>query len=386
MNAPVAKFQPAPVGASSPLSRVDRVTSELRRGGAVVVESGQARRWLIAAEAIDESTLATFHGLCGVEPTLVVTGQRANRLGFELEPHNTTYKLLPNGSLTADQVRLVADPTAHMSGNRGEFNAMRGWKAVDSDAADGVSIVLLKHAGLLPTAVVAPVTGPVPADVLQIGEADIREGIQDQARSLRVVSQARVPLEDAEQVRIVAFRPSDGGIEHLAIIVGEPDLNQPVLIRLHSECFTGDLLGSMRCDCGHQLRGAIALMAGAGSGILLYLAQEGRGIGLINKLRAYQLQDSGLDTVDANLDLGFEEDERDYLPAVQMLKQLNVRQVRVLTNNPRKVDALSRLGVNVVERVAHVFPANRHNRGYLMTKGTRGGHLFNVSDFENNQD
>jgi len=384
MNAPVSEFQPSSVAASSSLAKVDRITNELRRGGSVVIQSGNVRRWLTAAETIDESSLSTFTNLCGSKPTLVVTGQRANRLGFTVEPHNTTYKLTPTQAINAEAIREVADPTVRPIEGATKLPPHQIWSTSESDAVDGSAIVLLKHAGLLPTAVVAPVIGPIPNDVLHIEDADVREGIQQQARSLRIVSQTLVPLEDAEKARVVAFRPSDGGIEHLAIIIGEPDLTQPVLIRLHSECFTGDLLGSLRCDCGPQLRGAIALMAGTGSGILLYLAQEGRGIGLVNKLRAYQLQDSGLDTVDANLDLGFEEDERDYLPAVQMLKQLNVRQVRVLTNNPRKVDALTRLGVNIVERVAHVFPANRHNRGYLFTKGTRGGHLFNPNDFENN--
>ena len=196
------------------------------------------------------------------------------------------------------------------------------------------------------------------------------------ADTLQLVSQARVPLENAENARVVAFRPRDGGIEHLAIVVGEPDLSQPVLVRLHSECFTGDLVGSLRCDCGNQLRGAITSMNAAGSGVLLYLAQEGRGIGLVNKLRAYQLQDAGFDTVDANLQLGYDSDERNYLPAAQMLRLLGVSKVRLLTNNPIKVDALTRHGIEVVERVPHIFEGNKHNHGYLQTKANRSGHIF----------
>jgi GTP cyclohydrolase II len=149
-----------------------------------------------------------------------------------------------------------------------------------------------------------------------------------------------------------------------------------VLTRLHSECFTGDLLGSLRCDCGDQLRGAIAEIARAGSGVLLYLAQEGRGIGLVNKLRAYQLQDAGFDTVDANEQLGFDADERVYLPAAEMLRQLGISRVRLLTNNPEKVAALTRCGIAVVERVPHIFPANDHNERYLRTKASRSGHLL----------
>jgi GTP cyclohydrolase II len=184
-----------------------------------------------------------------------------------------------------------------------------------------------------------------------------------------------VPLAKAEDARLVAFRPGDGGTEHLAILIGKPDPAN-ALVRLHSECFTGDLLASLRCDCGDQLRGAIAAIAASGGGVLLYLAQEGRGIGLINKLRAYQLQDAGFDTIDANEQLGFDADERVYLPAAEMLRQLGFTTVRLLTNNPDKVAALQRYGIAVAERVPHAFPSNAHNERYLNTKATRGGHFL----------
>ena len=149
-----------------------------------------------------------------------------------------------------------------------------------------------------------------------------------------------------------------------------------MLARLHSECFTGDLLGSLRCDCGDQLRGAIAQINEAGGGVLLYLAQEGRGIGLVNKLRAYELQDSGFDTLDANLQLGFDDDERVYLPAAEMLRLLGISRIRLMTNNPAKVEGLARHAITVTERVPHIFPSNGHNALYLRTKATRSGHLF----------
>jgi GTP cyclohydrolase II len=188
------------------------------------------------------------------------------------------------------------------------------------------------------------------------------------------VSRARVPLAGAEDARVLAYRPSDGGIEHLAIVIGEP--KEPVLIRLHSECFTGDLLGSLRCDCGDQLRGAIQQISREGAGVLIYLAQEGRGIGLVNKLRAYQLQDDGADTVEANEQLGFDADERVYMPAAEILKDLGFRRVRLMTNNPEKVTALAHFGIDVVERVPHAFAANPHNERYLETKAKKSGHLF----------
>jgi GTP cyclohydrolase II len=170
-----------------------------------------------------------------------------------------------------------------------------------------------------------------------------------------------VPLADAETARLVAFRPDNGGVEHLAILIGAPDPAAPVLVRLHSGCFTGDLLASLRCDCGDQLRGTIAAIARAGGGVLLYLAQEGRGIAFVNKLRAYQMQDAGFDTLDANEQLGFDADERVYLPAAEMLRQLGFGTIRLLTNNPDKMAALQRYGIRVTERVPHVFPSNDHN-------------------------
>ena len=162
----------------------------------------------------------------------------------------------------------------------------------------------------------------------------------------------------------------------MAILIGTPDPAMPVLTRVHSECFTGDLLGSLRCDCGDQLRGAIAEIEAAGAGVLLYLAQEGRGIGLINKLRAYELQDRGYDTIDANEQLGFDADERVYQPAAKMLRELGFTTIRLLTNNPDKVDALKRTGIKVAERVAHSFPANKHNEFYLRTKAAKAGHTL----------
>ena len=208
------------------------------------------------------------------------------------------------------------------------------------------------------------------------------------SRTLQQVAQAHVPLEGAENARIVAFRPSDGGKEHLAIVVGEIDPTEPVLIRLHSECFTGDLLGSLRCDCGEQLRGAIAEIAKQGSGVLLYLAQEGRGIGLVNKLRAYELQDDGFDTIDANEQLGFDADERIYVPAATMLARMGIQRVRLLTNNPEKIAQLERYGIEVAERVAALLPVQRPQRELPAHQGrtSRPPALITTTGGNNDQD
>ena len=244
------------------------------------------------------------------------------------------------------------------------------------------AVELTKLARLLPAALTATIALGGKTIIEWLSQNDIVAAEVDDiaayqanaARTLKPVSQARVPLAGAENARIVAYRPSDGGIEHLAIVIGEP--KEPVLIRLHSECFTGDLLGSLRCDCGDQLRGAIQQISQAGSGVLIYLAQEGRGIGLVNKLRAYQLQDAGADTIEANEQLGFDADERVYMPAAEILKDLGFKRVRLMTNNPEKVTALEHFGIDVVERVPHAFPANPHNERYLLTKANKSGHLF----------
>jgi GTP cyclohydrolase II len=176
--------------------------------------------------------------------------------------------------------------------------------------------------------------------------------------------------------RVGGFGPAAGCRELFALVVGVPAAHQPALCRVLSECFTGDLRGSLRCDCGPPLQAALRLVGAAGHGVLLYLAHEGRGIGLINKLRAYQLQDRGLDTLDANQQLGFEPDERSYRSAAVMLRHLGIGRVRLLTNNPAKVDALRQEGIDVVERVAHAMTPNRHNHVYLTTKARRAGHLL----------
>ena len=358
--------KPAP----KPLIAVDRAIAELRRGALVLVQGAGAQVLMLAAEAVADESLAGLKTQAGTEPALAITGRRAGVLGLA-GSETGVFRVAARDCFDTKTIVVLADPCA---GSLGLPDLSRLDVAVAAEL-DQACVALAKLARLLPAAVVADI-GHAPPDVIAVTAADIAAYPTTAARSLRQVSEAQVPLENAENARIVAFRPSDGGIEHLAIIIGEPDPDQAILTRLHSECFTGDLLGSLRCDCGDQLRGAIAEIALAGSGVLLYLAQEGRGIGLVNKLRAYQLQDAGFDTLDANLQLGFDDDERIYLPAAQMLRLLGIRRVRLLTNNPGKVDALARHHIEVVERVPHVFPSNDHNQGYLHTKATRGGHLF----------
>ncbi|HET7595169.1 MAG TPA: GTP cyclohydrolase II [Stellaceae bacterium] len=358
------------------LRQIERAVTELRRGGFVVLRDAGTALVAQAAETVSSDSLAQLRALSGAALSLVLTRRRAAALGLAEPPSEPggTVLLRVAADAAPRDLRDLADPSAV---------ATEPLPLATATAAPGTAnaaVELVKLARLLPAAVVAELSPRNAAALTEreglvlLDAADIAAYQVTAARSLRPVSEARVPLADAENTRIIAFRPSDGGIEHLAILIGDPDPKESVLVRLHSECFTGDLLGSLRCDCGDQLRGAIAEIARAGSGVLLYLAQEGRGIGLVNKLRAYQLQDDGFDTVDANEQLGFDADERVYLPAAEMLRQLGFERVRLLTNNPEKVAALTRCGIAVVERVPHVFPANGHNERYLRTKATRSGH------------
>jgi GTP cyclohydrolase II len=368
------------INASLALIEIDRAITDLRRGGLVVVSDADGAYLVQAAEAITAECLARFASLAGKPPSLVLTSRRAAALHLADTPTTPggTMRLSLPEPIEARFLRYLADPSelAVVSGS-----AIAAVPTRPGDAADA-AVELAKLARLLPAVIVAPLAEREASalirreSVLGLAASDILAYHAVAARSLRRVADARVPLADAEDTQIIAFRPSDGGIEHLAIVIGSPDPATPVLTRLHSECFTGDLLGSLRCDCGDQLRGAIGEIARGGGGVLLYLAQEGRGIGLVNKLRAYQLQDSGFDTVDANEQLGFDADERVYLPAAEMLRQLRFLRVRLLTNNPEKVAALNRCGIAVTERVRHVFPANGHNERYLRTKATRSGHLL----------
>ncbi len=325
----------------------------------------------LSVETADDSALAALTAAAGEPGRLLLTHARASTLKIRLYTPDAVAVALEPG-WNADHLRAIADPTADMATPlKGPFAA--GREALPDGA--GAAIKLAKLAGLLPAAVIWPAAAAHPA-MAEIAAATVSRYEDDSVAALRLVSRARVPLEGAETTEIAAFRPGGGGPEHYAILINAPRPHEPVLARLHSECFTGDLLGSLKCDCGAQLRGAIETIANAGGGILLYLAQEGRGIGLINKLRAYHLQDQGFDTIEANERLGFDADERLYGVAARMLRLLGYSAVRLITNNPDKVAGLEAAGITVTERVQHAFPDNEHNRAYLKAKADKAGHLF----------
>jgi GTP cyclohydrolase II len=350
----------------------------LRRGEPVLIRDKEAGVLALAAELASEDNLYRLRAISAGPARVVLTRRRAVALGLAPRSDLSGALAIPVApDLPASVIRNLADPAASL----GAEPPGLGPRPEAAEGAAFAAVLLPKLAALLPAALVLRLGAAETALAARRGDIaliDTAAVFRRNAASaeLERVAEARVPLAEAENARLIAFRPRDGGSEHLAILIGTPDPAMPVLVRLHSECFTGDLLASLRCDCGDQLRGAIAAIARAGGGALLYLAQEGRGIGLVNKLRAYRLQDAGFDTFDANEQLGFDADERVYLPAAEMLRQLGFGTVRLLTNNPEKVAALERYGIRVVERVPHVFPANGHNERYLRTKATKSGHFL----------
>jgi GTP cyclohydrolase II len=268
--------------------------------------------------------------------------------------------------LDEQTARALADPGQDL--DRGPIGALHPVPCGFAQTAKS-ALTLARLAGLLPALWLVE-TGDFTASV---SAEEIAR--QDRAPEVEIVARAKLPLEGLPDTQIVAFRASDDGQEHVALVVGAFG-GKPPLVRLHSECLTGDVFGSLKCDCGPQLKEALRIIGASGGGVLLYLRQEGRGIGLANKLRAYALQDRGLDTVDANRRLGFGDDERDYGHAAAMLRGLGIDEVQLLTNNPKKVAGLEGAGIRVAKREPHHMAANPHNADYLATKRKKSGHLI----------
>ncbi|GAB6097161.1 bifunctional 3,4-dihydroxy-2-butanone-4-phosphate synthase/GTP cyclohydrolase II [Desulfatiferula olefinivorans] len=208
--------------------------------------------------------------------------------------------------------------------------------------------------------------------------ADLVEYRMKKESFVRVAAETMIPTKFGGEVRIIAYENDLDNLTHIALVKGEIDPEKPVLVRVHSECMTGDIFGSMKCDCRDQLHKALEMIDKEGAGVLLYLRQEGRGIGLVNKLKAYELQRQGYDTVEANEKLGFDADMRDYGVGAQMLVDLGVRKMRLMTNNPKKMIGLEGYGLSVVEQCPIEVPTNKHNIGYLECKKLKMGHILKV--------
>ena len=337
---------------------VDRAVMELRAGRPVVVDADDGGTVIAALDGIAPALYDAFSG----SAVLVLSAPRAGALG-----------LAAGGPIAIPLAGLGREAACRLAAGR-LATSPAAWQAAGPAGIAGIA--LCKQALLLPAVLVSrPGIGRLPPSAHRVRAADIQAMLERDCDPVEIVSEARVPVAGAADARVVVFRGAVAR-DPIAIIVGDPDPDQPVLVRLHSACLTGDLFGSLRCDCGDQLRGAIACLKGEGGGILLYLDQEGRGIGIRNKMRAYALQDDGLDTIDADAILGFDADERRYDIAAAMLARLGYRRIRLLTNNPDKGEALRRAGLDIVGRRPLLGPVTAHNQRYLATKSHRAGHLL----------
>ncbi|WP_232834156.1 MULTISPECIES: GTP cyclohydrolase II [unclassified Sphingomonas] len=357
----MSEAAPPPVRPSARPRAAARAIDALRRGWPIAIDG----LTLLAIETADAARLAEFDP-AGAAGVLISSGRAETlKLANQLAAADPDLPVLVERAPWLDftAATALADPSLDLA------TPLKGpWRTLPVAAPDAAAAALrlARIAGLLPAFFV---DGRDPEVTITPSDIDAHED----AQRLTLATRARLPVAGAEDAEIVAFRSPESADDHVALLIGQPNGQAP-LIRLHSECLTGDALGSLKCDCGPQLDAAIRAIKASGWGILLYLRQEGRGIGLVNKLRAYALQDQGFDTVDANTRLGFAVDARDFGVAAQMLKLLGQDRVRLLTNNPAKVAGLAAAGIAVAERVPHALPANPHNARYLATKRDRTGH------------
>ena len=348
--------------------RLARARTDLRLGLPVVLRRGDRTALVLAADGLTEPRFAEARALG--QAVLAITAYRAETLHARAYDGDLARIAVP-GDVDAAWVRGVADPKDDLSQPmKGPFASERG----GDPALERAALALVKSARLLPAALVVPV-GEVSPDWTLLDADATASALNAPVGHAEVVA-GRVPVEVSAAGRVHVFRPDDGGEDHVVAEIGRPSRQGVPLVRLHSACFTGDVLGSVKCDCGPQLRAALTAMGEAGEGVLLYLSQEGRGIGLANKLRAYALQDQGFDTVEANHRLGFEDDERDFRTGADILKRLGFRRIRLMTNNPAKVEMMARQGIEVVERVPLAVGRRAENADYLDVKARKSGHIL----------
>ena len=367
--------------------KIERAISELRRGGKIVISDNDTGVSIVlfAAELIDKGTIQEISETALSRPSIILSSNRASAIGIRI--NNKPCSILVQRNWTETDILslcmpLIDHPKPKINGVISENN-----KIVSS------CLLILRQARLLPAGLMAIISNVILDDInhwsfkndlINIDAKDIQFYETSNSNKLTLSVKAKVPITYTDNCDIAIFRPKDGGDEHFCLIFGKTrnvtnninhDCNN-TLVRIHSQCITGDILESLKCDCGQQLKESIKLMANANEGLLIYLAQEGRDIGLLNKLRAYSLQEKGMDTVEANEALGFNDDERLYYPAKEILSQFKIDEVRLITNNPKKVEHMLNLGINVTERIPIKIDANKHNKKYLETKSKKSGHFL----------
>ena len=352
--------------------QLTRARADLRMGAPVIIV-GTSASLIYSAEVIDQSRFKMLREHFN-DTRLVITARRAKTLKVACYDGDFAQISISNDR-DLQWVKSVTDPSCDLSaGPLGPFQVLRD-TAIGQERA---ALALLKSAALLPAAILTEIQNPeefANNGLSLLHSADIDKLVRLHPHFTYMIA-ARLPTENTDQGRLYVFRPPTADQEHYAMEIGRPDRAKPVLVRLHSACFTGDVLGSLKCDCGPQLRSALSHMGTEGQGILLYLNQEGRGIGLTNKMRAYALQDKGFDTVEANHRLGFEDDERDFRIGAALLREMKISQIRLMTNNPKKIEMMEKQGIKVVERIPLRVGEGSENRAYLATKAAKSGHLL----------
>ncbi|RKR02419.1 GTP cyclohydrolase II [Kushneria sinocarnis] len=362
------------------MRQVERAIFDIRRGLPVLLRDDSGDTLVHPIEGVGDEQLQQLTRTAGSAPALVLTAHRLAALGHHFDDDRGQR----GGRVAIDHLKNSDTLTLLAASRHARDADHEAWQSLTM--ADEAALAMMRRALLIPAALTARVDPAqherieqlvTEGELLAVTAANARACQDSTAGLLGRISEAEIPLAGAGHTRFILFREPDGLREHVAVLIGEPEQwHEAVPVRLHSACLTGDLFGSLRCDCGEQLRNGVASIQAMGGGVLLYLAQEGRGIGLANKLRAYAMQDEGLDTIDADQVLGFGEDERHYTMALDILIELGIRRIQLLTNNPAKLAAMNQSGIEVANRHGIYGSLTDQNRRYLNAKASRAGHLL----------
>ena len=356
-----------------------RQISDLKFGVPILLGHKNSYEIIVAIETLNMETfqkILKYSNSSNFEPYLAITKNRASFLKARVYDENTARIKIPI-PISFDWIKSTADPAKDFDYPlKGPYFSIREGNSNISE----VAIHFCKKAQLLPSVLIIPINS---TDLSQLKKSGLiyqkiskNFEIKTIAENLSLISTGRVPIPGGLNSKVSVFRDLNSLTEHYAIEIGVLDLSQPILTRLHSACFTGDILHSLKCDCGEQLSATINKIQLEKSGVILYLNQEGRGIGLANKMRAYKLQDSGLDTFEANQRLGFNDDERDLSIGSRILKKLGINQIKLLTNNPSKISAFENSGIKVIKRLPLLSVETKENKSYLKSKKEKTGHFF----------
>ena len=365
--------------------QIERAISELKRGEIIVVTDYDSHTSVLlsAGELIDENTLSKHLKLGLSSPNIILSANRCNALGF---------KTKENCSFIINSSWKKEDILNFVFSKKENLNLDLNTLVAEKNNAYKCCLNMLKKAELLPTALATLVSNvnieninswSTKNSLIHIDIKDFEKHLLNSVNDLEIVAKTHLPIKYTSDCDFIVFRSKNSFYEYFCLLFGlarkiEKNVKVPFVptVRIHSQCLTGDLLASLKCDCGEQLNNSLKLLAENGEGILIYLSQEGRNIGLTNKLRTYNLQDEGLDTVDANLTLGFEEDERSYTPAKHILDILNINKINLITNNPDKIRQLEKLGISIARRIPLLVKSNKFNESYLKTKKNKSEHYL----------